>query len=275
MADIRIGTSGWAYPSWRGDFFPKGLRQRDELSYLADRVTSLEANATFYSLQKPSTFRRWREQVRPEVDIALKGSRYITHMLRLRTIDQALANFWASGPLELGTMLGPVLWQLPASFPFDARVLADFLERLPRSMAEAAELARGHDDRVAEASTEAQVNRPIRHALEPRHPSFRDSTALRLLQRHDVALVLTDGAGLVTIDADTTDFRYARLHGHTKLYHSGYAARSLDAWAQRVREWSADHEAVHVYFDNDAQGRAPHDAVALLDRLTHAASPTG
>jgi uncharacterized protein YecE (DUF72 family) len=264
---LRVGTSGWAYASWRGNFFPAGLRQRDELAHLAERVTSLEANATFYGLQRPSTFRHWTEVGRPEVDIAVKGSRYIPHMTRLRDVEQALANFLASGPLELGRQLGPVLWQLPATFRFDADVVGAFLDLLPRTTQAAAELAARHDERVKDPVTRAVVEAEVRHALEPRHPSFDTPAAHRLLREHGVATVLTDGAGLVRIDADTAPFRYVRLHGRPHLYRSRYGPASIESWAARIGPWLTDHDAVHVYFDNDAAGHAPHDAVALLDRL--------
>ncbi|NNM45123.1 DUF72 domain-containing protein [Knoellia koreensis] len=263
----RVGTSGWAYASWRGDFFPPGLRHRDELAHLGDRVTSLEVNATFYSLQRASSFQKWAQQVRPQVDFALKGSRYITHLLRLGKVEQALANFWASGPLLLGPRLGPVLWQLPASLEFDREGVGAFLDLLPHTTIRAAALAGRHDARVKEPVTDATGDHRIRHALEPRHPSFDTPAARRLLREHGVATVLSDGAGLLRVDADTADFRYVRLHGRPDLYRSGYAG-SLDQWARRVRGWLTDHESVHVYFDNDAEGHAPHDAVALLERLS-------
>ena len=264
---LRVGTSGWAYASWRGDFFPRGLRQRDELAHLGDRVTSLEVNATFYSLQRASSFRRWMQQVRPEVDFAIKGSRYITHLLRLGKVEQALANFWASGPLLLGPRLGPVLWQLPASLEFDSKQVGAFLDLLPHTTIQAQGLAARHDERVKEPEARATGDHRIRHAIEPRHRSFDTPAARRLLREHGVATVLSDGAGLLRVDADTADFRYVRLHGRPHLYRSGYAG-SLDQWARRVRGWLTDHEAVHVYFDNDAEGHAPHDAVALLERLS-------
>jgi uncharacterized protein YecE (DUF72 family) len=263
-----VGTSGWAYPRWRGDFYPEGLRQRDELAHLASRLTSVEVNATFYSLQGPETFRRWALALPPGTPVAVKGSRYITHMKRLRDTEQALANFWASGPLELAEHLGPVLWQLPPNMAYDRDRLGAFLDTLPGTRAEAARVAAGHDARVRDPATTARVDGPIRYAVEPRHASFDCASARRLLREHQVAMTWCDGAGLPTVEADTTDFRYVRLHGRPRLYHSGYGEAVLRRWAGRVASWTADRQEVFVYFDNDAQGRAPHDAARLLELVT-------
>jgi uncharacterized protein YecE (DUF72 family) len=198
-------------------------------------------------------------------------------MLRLAGVETALANFLASGVLLLGPRLGPILWQLPRDLPFDADRIGAFLDLLPRTMGEAAAVARRHDDKLApdRAVTDlADVagvtgDRPVRHALEPRHASFGTAEAVALLADRDVALVASDSPGAWPyVEERTGDLRYVRLHGHTELYASGYSAASLDRWAEKVAGWAAEGSDVHVYFDNDARGRAPHDAVALLERLT-------
>ncbi|WP_205473261.1 DUF72 domain-containing protein [Nocardioides sp. SYSU D00038] len=269
MARALIGISGWSYRSWRGDFYPEGLRQRDELSYAAERMGSVELNGSFYSLQRPSSYDAWRDATPDDFVLAVKGGRYLTHMKRLRDTDTALANFLASGVLRLGAKLGPLLWQLPESVRFDTERVGGFLASLPRSTGAAAEVAARHDDKVPEPALEALDDRPLRHALEPRHPSFATAEAVALLREHGVALVHADSAGRwPAFDEDTADFRYVRLHGHTELYASGYDAGRLDAWAERCRGWLAAGQDVHVYFDNDARGHAPHDAVALHRRLT-------
>jgi len=271
MAEIRVGVSGWRYASWRGDFYPEGLVQRRELEYVAERMTSVELNGSFYSLQRPSTYRRIAEQVPDGFPVAVKGGRFVTHLRRLREVEQGLANFFASGVLALGDRLGPVLWQLPATLMFDAATVAGFLGQLPRDHAALAALAARHDDRLAadRVVTEPQVAAPVRHVLEPRHPSFGDPEALALLRDHDVALAASDSPGAWPFfDEDTAGFRYVRLHGHTELYASGYAPASLDRWADRVRGWRAAGQDSYVYFDNDARGRAPYDAVALLERVS-------
>jgi uncharacterized protein YecE (DUF72 family) len=268
---VRIGTSGWRYPSWRGDFYPAGLRQRDELAYLSRLLTAVEVNGSFYSLQRPSSYAAWASQVPDGFVFALKGGRFITHMRQLVDVETPLANFFASGVLALGDKLGPVLWQLPARQAFDEDRLAAFFELLPRTTDEAATLAARHgaalsgDDR---ALTSAAVSLPLRHALEPRHESFRSRRATDLLRAHDIATVVSDSAGTwPQFDAVTSDLVYVRLHGDTELYASGYSEGALAAWAGHVQRWAGDGLDVHVYFDNDARGHAPHDARTLLELL--------
>ncbi|RWR21795.1 DUF72 domain-containing protein [Microbacterium enclense] len=267
-ATAYVGTSGWRYPRWRGDFYPPGLVQRRELEYLAQRLPSAELNGSFYSLQRPESYRRWRDAVPGGFVFAVKGSRYVTHMLRLTNTRVALANFFASGVLALGPTLGPILWQLPERVPFDPDVLEAFLGELPRTTADALALAHEHDARLDGRSwLDIDDDAPIRYALEPRSESFRDPRAEEILRGQDVSLVLADTAGRwPAFDAVTADHVYVRLHGSTELYASGYTPEELDAWADRVRRWREDRD-VYVYFDNDARGRAPHDAVALDARL--------
>lgn len=274
-----VGVSGWRYASWRGDFYPQGLPQRKELSYIGERFSSVELNGSFYSLQRHESYRRWRESVPADFVFAVKGSRYITHMLRLKDIRPALANFFASGVLALGAQLGPVLWQLPERLRFDADVLDSFLRALPRTTAEALELARLHDERLdGRAWLHIEDDRPIRYAVEPRSKSFSDIRVAELLQSHDVSLTVADTAGRwPRFDALSSDFVYIRLHGAHELYHSGYSGPELEEWAALARAWmdgsgAADGRPrdVYVYFDNDARGHAPHDALALAALLEDA-----
>jgi uncharacterized protein YecE (DUF72 family) len=271
-AEVRVGTSGWRYPSWRGDFYPRGLRQRDELAHLSREVNAVEINGSFYSLQRPSSYASWSEQVPDDFVFAVKGGRFITHMRRLVDVPTPLANFFASGVLALGAKLGPVLWQLPASLPFDRHLLTEFFDLLPRTTDAAAELATTHDGKVKtdRVLTSTSVSRPIQHALEPRHESFRSDLARETLRPAQVAMVLADSAGTwPQFDDVTSSLVYVRLHGDTELYHSGYSPTALESWAARVRSWSEEGREVHVYFDNDARGHAPHDARALLTMLGH------
>jgi uncharacterized protein YecE (DUF72 family) len=270
MPEVRIGVSGWRYPRWRGDFYPKGLPQRLELSYAAERMNAVEINGSFYSLQRPSSYAAWAAAVPDDFRFAVKGGRFITHMKKLAGVETALANFFASGVLALADKTGPILWQLPERLPFDEPRLEEFFGLLPRTTTEAAALARRHDEKLAEdrALTTTAVERPLRHALEPRHASFQSAEAREVLRRNDVCMVLADSAGRWPQMPDaTSDFRYVRLHGETELYASGYTDASLDRWAQQCRRWLDEGHDVHVYFDNDAKGHAPHDAVALLERL--------
>ncbi len=273
---VRVGTSGWRYKGWRGDFYPSGLRQRDELAYLAERLTGVEVNGSFYSLQRPSSYATWAAQVPADFAFAVKGGRFITHMRRLVDVETPLANFFASGVLALGDKLGPILWQLPARLPFDEQRLTTFFDLLPRTTETAAELAARHDDKVAadRAWTEALVSAPIQHALEPRHESFHAPLAREVLRRNGIALVVSDSAGTwPQFDDVTADLVYVRLHGATELYHSGYSITELTWWAGRARGWAQDGLDVHVYFDNDARGHAPHDARTLLALLRDPHSP--
>ncbi len=264
---VRVGTSGWTYDHWQGTFFPDGLARRRRLEYLSGRLDTAEVNGTFYSLQRASSFRTWAAATPEDFRFAVKGSRYLTHMRKLRDVEEPLGRFLASGLLALGEKLGPILWQLPPNLGWDAERVEGFLRLLPRSTAEAAALAAAHTDRVPDPCTVTDEDRPIRHALEPRHASFATPELVALLRAHDVALVVSDGAGIPRFDEVTTDLVYVRLHGHDELYRSRYDAAALRAWAAQAVAWAAEGREVLVYFDNDAEGHAPHDALALLDAL--------
>lgn len=269
MGRTYVGISGWTYAGWRGDFYPKGLVHRRELAYASERLSSIEVNGSFYALQRPASYAKWRDETPDDFVFSVKGGRFITHLKKLAGVETALANFFASGVLALGSKLGPVLWQLPETLAYDAERLASFFALLPRSTTQAAELARGHDDRLTEdrVHTTTDAERPVRHALEFRSASFNTPEALAVLREHDVACVLADTVGRwPKVDADTSTFRYLRLHGDKELYASGYSTEALDDWAAKVRGWSRDRE-VFVYFDNDSKGYAPHDAQALISRL--------
>lgn len=268
---LLIGTSGWSYASWRGVFYPVGLPVSEQLDYLSHRTSATEVNASFYRLQRPPTFRSWFAQAPDEHVFSVKGSRYVTHLKQLRDPETALANLLASGVLELGTKLDVMLWQLPARLSFRPEPIEEFLRVLPRTTGEAAALAGRHDDRLTEDQVVLEPRQPehrLRHALEPRHPSFGTDEAAALLAEYDVAMVDSDSAGTwPRFERDTAGFRYVRLHGHTQLYTSRYTDAELDAWAERCLAWTGSGQDVHVYFDNDSQAHAPRDALRLLDRL--------
>ncbi len=269
MATVRIGISGWRYPGWRGVFYPKGLPQRAELSYAAEHLTSIEINGTFYALQRPSSFVTWRESTSDDMVFAVKAPRFITHLKRLLDVQAPLANLFASGILALGPKLGPLLWQLPPNFVFDADRLAAFFDELPRNTSAAAALAGRHDERVPDdrALLETDADRPLRHALEFRHPSFAEPQSVALHRAHGIALVAADAAGsLPLVEVATADFRYVRLHGPTEMYASGYPPAELDRWAAKIRDWADDRD-VYVYCDNDAKAHAPFDAMGLIERV--------
>jgi uncharacterized protein YecE (DUF72 family) len=264
-----VGISGWIYQPWRGDFYPKGLPHRQELAYAADRMSSIEINGSFYALQRPTSYHRWADQTPPDFVFSVKGGRFITHMKKLRDVDTPLANFFASGVLALQGKLGPLLWQLPPTLGFDADRLTDFFTRLPASTGEAAYLARHHDERLAgRAWTGVLEDRPLRHALEIRHDSYRTPAFAQLLRELGVGLVVADTAGRWPQLFDVTaDFVYVRLHGAKELYASGYDDDELAVWADRILAWTGAGLDVYVYFDNDIKVRAPYDAQALRAQL--------
>ncbi|MBV6860718.1 DUF72 domain-containing protein [Xanthomonas euvesicatoria] len=284
---ICIGISGWRYARWRGTFYPAGLAQRRELEYAAGCFPSVEINGSFYSLQRPDSFQRWHDETPEDFVFSVKGPRFITHMKRLRDCEQALANFFASGILRLGAKLGPVLWQLPPTLRFDAELLDAFLGSLPRDSEAALARARKRDTALMQGRSALAIdrNRPIRHALEVRHDSFCDPACMRLLRRHNVAVVVADTAGKFPYLEDVSaDFVYVRLHGDAQLYASGYSDTALDRWAARIAAWASGAEPddaarvgararkramrdVYCYFDNDMKVHAPFDARGLMQRL--------
>ena len=264
-----VGISGWNYPPWRGTFYPPGLPHHAELRYAASRMNSIELNSSFYRLQRPTSYHRWVAETPEDFCFAVKGGRFITHLKRLTDVEQTVPNFLASGVLALGHKLGPLLWQLPPTFRFDADRIGEFLLRLPRSTGEAAYLARRHDERLAgRAWTGTGEDRPLRHAMEVRHDSFKAQAFLDLLAEHRVAAVIADTAGKwPQFDAVTADFVYVRLHGAQELYVSGYTDAELANWAGRIRAWLDRGLDVYTYFDNDVKVRSPYDAMALARLL--------
>lgn len=289
---IRIGISGWRYKGWRGSFYPAGLGQRTELAFAARHFNTLELNGSFYSLQRPEHFERWYAETPPGFVFAVKGSRYITHMLRLLRMETALANFFAQGVLRLNEKLGPILWQFPPQFRYDPVRLEAFFALLPRSRREAAELASLHDHRLdGRAWLSVEKDAPMRHAIEIRHDTFVCEEFIALLRKHRIGLVVADTVEWPLLMDVTADFVYCRLHGSKQLYASGYGSKAVAQWAQRVMSWSRGLEAedgtkasarkgrrrgardVFVYFDNDAKVRAPFDAQKLAAEVARLKMP--
>jgi uncharacterized protein YecE (DUF72 family) len=268
--EVRVGISGWTYPPWRGVFYPPGLPHRLELEHAASLLSTIEINGSFYALQRPESYQDWRARTPEDFLFSVKGGRFVTHLKKLRDVETPLANFFASGVLALGPKLGPVLWQLPPNLGFDAARIADFLTLLPRTTAAAAELAARHDERMdGRAFTTTDEERPLRHAMEVRHPSYETAAFTDLLREHDVAVVTADTAGKwpMFLEPTTDHLAYVRLHGEEELYASGYDDAALDRWAALVAGWRDTGRDVVVYFDNDIKVRAPVDAQALAARL--------
>ena len=265
---IHVGISGWRYEPWRGAWYPEGLPQRRELEYCGRHFSTVEINGSFYSLQRPEYYEQWYRDTPPGFVFAVKGSRYITHLLRLTRIERPLANFFASGILALRDKLGPFLWQFPPMFTYRRERLEPFLEMLPKDTNQALKLARRRDARMFGRSRLAiDASRPLRHAVEIRHPSFMNDDFVSLLREHDIALVVADTAGKwPKMFHVTSNFVYVRLHGDVKIYTSGYSSRALAAWARRIGAWNAEGRDVYVYFDNDVKVKAPFDALSLMQK---------
>jgi uncharacterized protein YecE (DUF72 family) len=266
-------------------FFPKGLPQKKELEYAAGAFRSIEINGTFYGLQRPDAFARWAEQVPEDFVFSVKAPRFITHVRRLRDVEAPVANFLASGVLRLGEKLGPILWQLPPNFHFDAERMKSFLALLPKDTDAAADMAKHHDARLDGRDwTRTDAARSLRHAVEIRNDSFAVVEFIDMLREAGVALVCADTVEWPRLMEVTADFIYCRLHGSEELYASGYDADAIAAWAARIAAWRAGGvpadakllgqkptkraRDVFVYFDNDLKVRAPHDAKALMDALS-------
>ncbi|MFJ3487228.1 DUF72 domain-containing protein [Pseudomonas sp. NPDC090202] len=287
MGDIRIGISGWRYVPWRGDFYPEKLAQKNELKFASRAVNSIEINGSFYSLQSPDLYARWFADTPRDFVFSLKAPRYITHVRRLNGIEEALANFFASGIFQLRQKLGPILWQFPPSFRFDADRFEHFLAQLPHDGEAAKACAKHCATRMEKPGyLDIPAKARLRHAVEIRHESFAVAAFIDLLRKYKVALVVADSAGKWPYLEDlTSDFVYLRLHGDEALYASGYTAKALNRWGDRIEAWRHGGQPddaqlvssrkprprksrdIYCYFDNDIKVRAPYDARRLLERF--------
>ncbi len=238
---VWIGTSGWSYAHWRGRLYPPGLRRGAWLAHYARHFPTVEINATFYRLPTPQLVEKWAGAVPEGFLFAVKASRIITHMKRLRDVAAPLGEFLAALS-PLGSRLGPVLFQLPPGFGPDLARLAAFLALLPEGG---------------------------EWALEFRHPGWHDEKVRALLAARGVAMVGWDMAGTSHAPAPTARFAYLRFHGTRPRYGGHYGAEGLAPWAARIRRWQEAGHDVFAYFNNDREGAALDDArtlAALLDR---------
>lgn len=242
---VRIGIGGWTYPPWRGTFYPSDLPQKRELEYASRQFGALEINATFYGRQSPKSWQAWAATVPDDFQFAVKGSRYCVTRPKLADAAEGIATYFAQGLTALGTKLGPILWMLAARRQFDPDDIAGFLHVLPREI-----------DGI-----------PLRHAIEPRHESFRDERFFEICRKRDVAIVFGDDEEFPCIDADTASFAYARLQCMKEEVATGYAPARLDELADRVRRWADDGRDCYVFLINGAKARAPAAALALQERL--------
>ena len=261
-ACIRVGIGGWNYAPWRNNFYPAGLVQRRELEYASRQLRTIEINGTYYGAQKAATYAKWAAETPSGFIFSLKAPRYITEGKRLAEVGKGIGSFVHGGLAEFGDRLGPVLWQLPPSRPFDADDLAAFLEVLPREL----------------------NGQPLRHVLEVRHPSFIDERYVTLARSHAVPTVFTDSPDYPSLADLTGDFSYARLMRSADGIPTGYAPAALDHWAGHARSWAAGNDIgelphaavlqpanrprdVFVFFISAAKHRNPAAAMALQSRI--------
>jgi len=242
---IRIGIGGWTYPPWRGTFYPEKLPQSKELDYASRQFRALEINATFYGRQSPKSWAAWAKVVPDDFQFAIKGSRYVVTRPKLADAEEGLGVYFAQGMAALRQKLGPILWMLAARRQFDRDDIAAFFKLLPRKL-----------DGI-----------PLRHAIEPRHESFRDEKFFDLCRENDVAVVFGDDDEFPCIDADTANFAYARLQRMREEVATGYDAQALAAFAKRAKHWKREGKDAYIFMINGAKVRAPAAALALQERL--------
>ena len=211
MATIRVGVGGWTYAPWRGVFFPKGLPQKDDLSYMSQRLSSIEVNGTFYRTQSPETFRKWHDETPEGFVFSLKGPRYVTNRKNLAEAGDSVRNFLDSGVRELNEKLGVINWQLAPTKSFDSAECEAFLKLLPPD---------------------------LKHAFEVRHESFRCPEFVELARKYGVAIVLAGDSEYPLIPDITASFVYARIMGTTEE-SNGYPVESIDAWAERAKAFAS------------------------------------
>jgi uncharacterized protein YecE (DUF72 family) len=241
---IRVGIGGWTYPPWRGTFYPGKLPQARELEYAAQQFGAIEINATFYGRQSPKSWATWAKAVPDGFQFAIKGSRFCVTRPRLADAGEGVGNFLAQGLSALGDRLGPILWMLAARRDFDREDIARFLDLLPTEL-----------DGVR-----------LRHAIEPRHDSFRDEHFFQMCREHDVAVVFGDDDEFPTIEAETASFAYARLQRMRPDIATGYDDIALDRFETKAQRWAGNGGA-YLFMINGAKERAPAAALALQERL--------
>ncbi|MEM4409199.1 MAG: DUF72 domain-containing protein, partial [Candidatus Caldarchaeum sp.] len=238
---VYIGTSGWMYAHWKESFY-EGAPQKNWLRIASQKFTGLEVNATFYHLLNRSTFERWYSETPSDFRFAVKGNRWVTHRRRLMEVEDAILRERERAD-GLKEKLAVVLWQMPRGLKKDLPRLREFLSLLAEHW--------GY----------------VRHAVEFRHKSWFDEETAEVLAQYRTANVLSDAKDWPLWDVITTDVAYVRLHGHERTYFSAYSSQDLQIWARRVKRWLSENRSVHVYFDNDAAGYAPLNAMELLEKV--------
>jgi len=237
---LYVGTSGWVYKHWRGRFYPQELAQAKWLEFYNQHFSTVELNNSFYRLPSEKAFTAWWERSSPGFVYAVKVSRFITHLKKLRNVEEAVANFFSRSRI-LEEKLGPLLYQLPPNMPCNYKVLEDFLHLLPSELC---------------------------HVFEFRNESWFDEKIFTLLREHNIGFCVYDMPGFTTPIVATADFAYIRFHGSADLYGSCYTNAELDSWVNRISELSEGLKAVYIYFNNDAEAFAIENARKLRDKLT-------
>ena len=234
--DIRIGTSGWHYKHWIGRYYPQSIRPGEMLAHYLRDFDTVELNNTFYHLPKEESFDAWRDSTPPGFLFAVKGSRFITHMIKLKDAGRGLQNFLPRTE-RLGDKLGPILWQLPPRWNVNLERLEEFLARLPREH---------------------------RYAFELRNPTWMSDAVFEVLRKYNTAFCIYELAGYQSPIELTADWTYIRLHGPTQFkYQGSYSDGQLAVWADRIRDWSRKLDAIYLYFDNDDSAFAVNNALTL------------
>jgi uncharacterized protein YecE (DUF72 family) len=241
---IFVGVGGWNFAPWRGTFYPQGLTQARELHYASRELTSIEINSTFYGLQKPATFEKWRDETPDGFVFSLKAPRFVTNRKELATAGPSIERFLGSGVLQLGDKLGAINWQLPPGKEFDAKDVAGFLGLLPRKL----------------------DGRALRHALEVRDESFVDEALVEIAREHDVAIIESGDSKYPRIQARTAPFSYLRVMGSKASAPQGYAPTALARWRDHAQTLARDGD-VYFYFISGAKERNPLAARALLELM--------
>ena len=259
---IHIGVGGWTFPPWRGVFYPEKLAQAKELSYAASKLTSIEINGTYYSSQKPESFRKWRSEVPDGFVFSVKGPRFATNRRVLAEAGDSIKRFYDSGVLELRDSLGPVLWQFAPTKKFDETDFGKFLELLPRKL----------------------EGRALRHVVEVRNESFKVTSFIALMRKFTIPVVYADHGKYPAIADITGDFVYARLQTGKDTVKTAYPPKALNEWAKRLKVWATGGEPddlsrvdktsakkeprdVFAYVIHEGKIRAPAGAMELIARV--------
>lgn len=267
---IYIGTSGWSYPHWRGLFYPADLPEREWLEFYADNFSTVELNASFYHLPKEETFRGWYERTPKDFIFAVKGSRFISHVKKMKDCQEPLGNLLKVAAL-LKEKLGPIFFQFPPSFKANRGRLESFLDLLSADASSNPKglFSNGERKLASGASVKSptlRVKRDWRFAFEFRHPSWFVDEIYDLLREANCALIASDTPRYPYEEVQTADFMYLRLHGHEQLYASSYSGEQLKEYAQKIRKWQRRGD-IFVFFDNDFNANAVKNAKELAKLL--------